>query len=136
MLEPHEIAYLEMLCPKYAEDFRAAIKVEWRREARRTKKGKKGQVHTPLKLHMMEVHVPQFARRWGSVGLFAEDAFESIHALWNKIMRSCACIPNLIERNEAGLNKLFLKQDKRLIAAGNELQNVRSAMSKGKRKAS
>ena len=64
MIEPHEIAYLEMLFPKYAEDSRAAIKVEWRREARRTKKSKKGQVHTPLKLHMMEVHVPQFARRW------------------------------------------------------------------------
>ena len=84
---------------------------------------------------MLEVHIPKFARRWGSVGLFAEDAFESIHAMWNAIMRSCACIPDLIARNVTALKKLTMLQHKGTMAAGQAMQADRTARGKGKGRA-
>jgi hypothetical protein len=114
MLEPREIEHIAKLAPLYANELRASVKTEWRREAHGLKKGKR--VHLPLKLHMLEAHVPRFARRWGSVGLFAEDAFESIHALMNKLRRSCASMRNKIAQDIAVLIKLSVAQSRSVAA--------------------
>ena len=38
------------------------------------------------KRHLLEAHIVEFARRWGTVGLFSEEAVESIHALINRVL--------------------------------------------------
>ena len=48
--------------------------------------------HVELKIHVVEAHLPGFVRRWRSLGLFTEDACESIHALVNKLNRRYACV--------------------------------------------
>ena len=45
-----------------------------------------------LKYHIMEAHLPDFARRWRSIGLFSEDPIEHIHALINRLNRRFACV--------------------------------------------
>jgi hypothetical protein len=37
------------------------------------------------KLHMLIVHVPQFAQKYNNLGLYSESAFESVHGEMNKL---------------------------------------------------
>ena len=103
MLEPGEITYLRWLCENYAVAVRDEINKEWRAKG-----------HTPLKVHIIEKHLPEFAETHGSVGLFAEDACESIHALCNKLSRRYACIRGDVDRDKAMINGLRLLQSKRV----------------------
>ena len=48
--------------------------------------------HISLKLHMCETHLIEWAKRWGSIGLFAEDAGESAHALLMRYERQYGCM--------------------------------------------
>jgi hypothetical protein len=123
MLEPGEIDHLSDLCSRYAQEFRLESQKPWRLAARKKKIAK--QLHVPLKLHFLQIHVPQFARRWGSVGLFSEDAAESIHALWNRLNRRYACIRSEIERAKSVLSALAVIQDPATIAASEKLAKRR-----------
>lgn len=87
--------------------------------------GKHKKEHSPLKVHILEVHLPAFAEKWGSVGLFAEDAAESIHALMNKLHRRYACIRGDVERDKAMINGLRLLQSKRVASASAEMATAR-----------
>ena len=44
------------------------------------------------KLNIMFIHVPVFAERWRSIGIFSESAFESIHGEFNQYDKTYACI--------------------------------------------
>ena len=56
----------------------------WYCETYRTRFPEKAMA-TP-KRHLLEKHLVAFARRWRTLGLFGEDAVESIHALVNRVM--------------------------------------------------
>jgi hypothetical protein len=120
MLEPAEIEYLAVLCGLYAKEFREESRQQWRLNARK-KKIDVTQLHLPLKLHILEVEIPKFARRWGSIGLFSEDAAESIHALMNRLNRRYACIRSSVERSKAALMALTVIQDVTTIATSEGL---------------
>ena len=40
------------------------------------------------KMHIMEVHVPDFARYWTTVGFFGEDPVETLHKDYNQSLRT------------------------------------------------
>ena len=44
------------------------------------------------KMHSLETHVPDFARKWRSVGLFGEDVIEAVHKIVNEYQRRWASI--------------------------------------------
>ncbi|KAJ1449611.1 hypothetical protein M885DRAFT_535022, partial [Pelagophyceae sp. CCMP2097] len=49
---------------------------------------------------MVEFEVPRFVRRWRTLGLFCEDASESIHALMNRMEMRFACIRDRVKRDK------------------------------------
>jgi len=49
------------------------------------------------KLHMLFIHVPQFARKHKNLGLFSESAFESVHAEFNNYDRTFASVTKRLE---------------------------------------
>jgi hypothetical protein len=49
------------------------------------------------KLHMLFIHVPQFARKHNNLGLFSESAFESIHAEFNQYDRTYASVTDRLK---------------------------------------
>jgi hypothetical protein len=120
MLEPCEIIYLTELCALYGEEFRKESRQQWRLNARK-KKVTDMQLHLPLKLHFLEVEVPKFARKWGSIGLFSEDAAESIHALMNRLNRRYANIRSSVERAKCVIMALSIVQKPSTIAASEAL---------------
>ena len=67
--------------------------------------------HVPLKVHMIEEHMVEWAEQWHSTGMFSEDAAESIHAMMVKLERRYACIRGRIERNKAVRGALEIKQN-------------------------
>lgn len=86
--------------------------------------------HVQLKIHIIESHLIKFARRWRSVGLFAEDACESIHALINRLNRRFACVHG--ERKAScKRDALLVIQDPGLMAAIADRKKRRSRGSKG-----
>ena len=44
------------------------------------------------KLHMLFVHVPEFAEKHHNLGIFSESAFESLHGEFNSYDRTYACV--------------------------------------------
>jgi hypothetical protein len=120
MLEPGEISYLIRLCALYGEEFRKESQQQWRLNVRK-KKVTDTQLHLPLKLHFLEVEVPRFVRKWGSIGLFSEDAAESIHALMNRLNRRYANIRSSVERAKSVLMALSVLQNPTTIANSEKL---------------
>jgi hypothetical protein len=53
-----------------------------------------------IKTHMAEFEVPRFVRCWRTLGLFCEGAFESIHALMNRMKMRFACIRDRLRLGE------------------------------------
>ena len=39
------------------------------------------------KMHILEVHIPAFAREWRTVGFFGEDVIETLHKDYNELNR-------------------------------------------------
>ena len=79
-------------------------------------------VHIQLKIHIIESHLPKFARRWRSVGLFAEDACESMHAIVNRLNRRYACVH--------GVRKARCKREALMILSDDELAATTAARKK------
>ena len=66
--------------------------------------------HVSLKLHVMEAHLCDHARRFGSLGLFNEAGAESIHALVNELERRFACVKG-VDKDEAIIRALQQQQN-------------------------
>ena len=77
VLEDEEIEELCQMCTEYADWFPETFNTT-----------------TTLKLHTLADNVPPFVRRWKSIGLFAEQSVESVHAAYNKLMRSFSSVKN------------------------------------------
>ena len=53
------------------------------------------------KLHILEAHLVEFMRKWRALGLFGEDAIESIHAKLNAIYRRVHGIRNRVRKQQS-----------------------------------
>ena len=62
-----------------------------------------------LKMHVLEVHLPEMGERYGTTGLFSEDAIESIHAVLMGHERRCAGMGNKVGK-EAAIVQGFMAQ--------------------------
>ena len=49
------------------------------------------------KMHILEVHIPEFARQWRTVGFFGEDVVETLHKNFNKLLRRLCSIRNPLD---------------------------------------
>ena len=50
------------------------------------------------KMHVLEAHVPVFARLWYTVGFFGEDPVETLHKDFNHMMRTFCSVRNPLEQ--------------------------------------
>ena len=64
------------------------------------------------KLHMLIVHVPQFAQKYNNLGLYSESAFESIHGEVNKLEQVFANVTNREKSLRCILTRAELKRQK------------------------
>ena len=47
------------------------------------------------KMHILEIHVPEFAMRWGTVAFFGVDVIETVHKEYNEMGRRLAGVRNV-----------------------------------------
>ena len=87
-----------------------------RSEFRSTFPGEQGLSHVPLKMHLIETHLLDWVERYGSIGLFSEEAAESIHALIVRIERSRGSLKG-VSLDRSIMNALREKQDHELQSA-------------------
>ena len=66
--------------------------------------------HISIKLHFLETHLIDFARKWGTAGLFSEDGAESIHALINTFERRFASVKGQ-NKDRSIVSALEMQQD-------------------------
>lgn len=50
------------------------------------------------KLHVLEAHLVEFMREWRALGLFGEDATESVHAKMHRLVQRATGVRNQIDR--------------------------------------
>ena len=50
------------------------------------------------KMHILEVHIPDFARLWHTVGFFGEDVVETLHKDFNALLRRLSSIRNVLDQ--------------------------------------
>ena len=62
------------------------------------------------KLHIFEAHMVEFMREWHTLGIFGEDAIESLHAKLNGIYRRCHGIRNRIAKQKSAWGLLDQSQ--------------------------
>ena len=89
-----ELAELEVLGPQFVSTFRSTFPAQ----------------HISLKFHLIETHLIDMAKRFGTTGLFAEDGAESIHALIMGLERRFASVKGA-------------QKDKSIVAALEMMQN-------------
>ena len=89
-LEEDEIKRLEELCHGFGAKFPTVFPDR----------------NITLKIHELVFNVPQFARKWKTIGLLSEQEGESMHAVVKAELRSLACV-----RNKAEKLRLVLQRD-------------------------
>jgi hypothetical protein len=62
-----------------------------------------------LKMHQLAVDIPRFARTYRTVGLYSEQAIESMHAEENQLMRDYAGIGDNIHKHKLVFQALYRK---------------------------
>ena len=72
--------------------------------------------HISIKLHFLETHLIDFARIWGTAGLFSEDGAESIHALINTFERRFASVKGQ-DKDRSIVSALEMQQDEGVARA-------------------
>lgn len=77
-------------------------------------------VHFPAqritpKMHVMIYHMSQFAQRYHTIGMFSEQAGESIHNVFNKLNRQYAPIACDVQRIKTVMQKCMLMHDPRIV---------------------
>ena len=50
------------------------------------------------KMHILERHVPEFARKWGTVGFFGEDVIETLHKDYNSMIRRYCAVRRVVDQ--------------------------------------
>jgi hypothetical protein len=71
--------------------------------------------HITPKMHVMIYHMSQFAQKYHTIGMFSEQAGESIHNVFNKLQRQYAPIASDVQRIKAIMQKCMLMHDPRIV---------------------
>ena len=100
VLSMDRIAHLKKVGPEFVSEFRSTFPGE----------------HIPLKMHLIETHLLDWVEKYGSIGLFSEEAAESIHALIVRIERSRGSLKGS-SLDRSIMNALREKQDHELQSA-------------------
>jgi hypothetical protein len=92
-----------------------------------------------IKIHMLVQHLIEMMNRHGTIGLFAEDGMESIHALVNTLARQYASLDptrrvTQIVRQTAGRSRIATKKETETMEQKGE-QNKKRRRTQGNRKA-
>lgn len=83
-------------------------------------------VHVQLKIHVIESHLKSFVRRWRTVGLFTEDACESIHALVSQLDRRFACLHGVSKsESKAAALEILARKDLQALADARRTRRAR-----------
>jgi hypothetical protein len=61
------------------------------------------------KLHLLAVDIPRFARTYGTVGLYSEQAVESMHAETNQLLRDYAGVGDNMRKHQLVFQALYRK---------------------------
>lgn len=101
-----DLCYLKLLCEDLGNYFGACF----------------GDTIPTPKHHFAVFHVPQFASRWGSVGMFSEQAVERSHATTNTINRKLRPMANAEHKTTRRFMDLIGKSSTR--AKGKEMTDV------------
>ena len=80
------------VCEEYVQMYRDLMRV--------------GEMHPVLmetisitpKMHILEEHVPEFARKWGTVGFFGEDVIETLHKDYNSMIRRYCAVRRVVDQ--------------------------------------
>jgi hypothetical protein len=62
-----------------------------------------------LKMHLLTVDIPRFARTHGTVGLYSEQAIEGMHATSNQLLRNYAGLGNNMRKHQLVFQALYRK---------------------------
>jgi hypothetical protein len=92
-LRPEEIASLREQCRSFGTKFHQYFPRE---------------SITP-KMHMLAVDIPRFARTYGTVGLYSEQAVESMHAETNQQLRDYAGVGENMRKHQLAFQSLYRK---------------------------
>ena len=68
-----------------------------------------GQKFVSPKMHYLEDHIPDFAMRWGVIGLFGEDVVETLHKEVNEYRRRFAGMKNRLQYMQVVSDEMNLK---------------------------
>lgn len=94
MLTEPELTELEENCTLFVASFRTAFPDH--------------KIVTP-KLHIIEKHIPYFARRFGTCGVFGEDGLESLHPMDAKARLIVRTMRSPLKRHQAATKHLDIK---------------------------
>ena len=94
-IEPMQDLQIEdgcKVCEEYVQMYRDLMRV--------------GEMHPVLmenisitpKMHILEEHVPEFARKWGTVGFFGEDVIETLHKDYNSMIRRYCAVRRVVDQ--------------------------------------
>jgi len=92
-LSPEEIHSLSMQCRSFGTKFHEYFPRE----------------SVTLKMHQLAVDIPRFARTYRTVGLYSEQAIESLHAEENQLMRDYAGVGDNINKHKLVFQALYRK---------------------------
>ncbi len=92
-LSPEEMASLSTQCRSFGVKFKEHFPLE----------------SITLKMHQLAVDIPRFARTYGTVGLYSEQAIESMHAEENQLMRDYAGVGENIHKHKLVFQALYRK---------------------------
>jgi biotin synthase-like enzyme len=94
MLSELELTQLGDNCARFVASFRLAFPEH--------------KIVTP-KLHVIEKHIPDFARRFGTCGVFGEDGLESLHPMDTRARQIVRTMRNATKRHQAATKHLAIK---------------------------
>ncbi len=92
-LSPEEITSLSQQCRSFGTKFKEYFPQE----------------SITLKMHQLAVDIPRFARMHGTVGMYSEQAIESLHAEENQLMRDYAGVGDNINKHKLVFQALYRK---------------------------
>ena len=66
-------------------------------------------------MHIMIYHMPELAQLYHTVGMFSEQAGESIHNIFNKLGRQYVYLSSDVKRMQAMMNRCIRVHDPRVL---------------------
>ena len=91
-MDDHTVEAGCKVCANYVDWYRKTMHVEKSHQLLKEK------LSITPKMHILEVHIPEFARQWRTVGFFGEDVVETLHNNFNEPLRRLCSIRNPLDQ--------------------------------------